>query len=95
MDVTYKMCKLALPLFFLVVKTNVGYLLIAEFVIQHEDTKSIAEALGILKERWDREGIQVANFMIVCQQSEENAIRGMFLESCVYLCGFHRLQAWL
>ena len=33
--------------------------------------------------------------MIDCQQSEENAIRGMFPESCVYLCGFHRLQAWL
>ena len=95
MDMTYKTCKLALPLFFLVVKTNVGYSVIAKFVIQHEDTKSIAEALGILKERWDREGIQVANFMIDYQQSEENAIQGMFLESCVYFCGFHRLQAWL
>ena len=72
-----------------------GYSVIAEFVIQHEDTKSISEALGILRERWDREGIQVANFMIDCQQSEENAIWGMFLESCVYLCGFHRLQTWL
>ena len=93
MDATYKTCKLALPLFFLVFKTNVGYSVIAEFVIQHEDTKSIAEALGILKERWDRERIQVANFMIDCQQSEENAIRGVFPESCVYLYGFHRLQA--
>ena len=70
-----------------------GYSVIAEFIIQHEDMKSIAEALGILRERWDREVIQVANFMINCQQSEENAIRGMFPESCVYLCGFHRLQA--
>ena len=33
--------------------------------------------------------------MIDCQQSEENSIRGVFPESCVYLCGFHRLQAWL
>ena len=72
-----------------------GYSVIAECVIQHEDTKSIVEALGILKERGDREGIQVTNFMINCQQSEDNVIQGTFLESCVYLCGFHRLQAWL
>ena len=38
MDATYKTCKLALPLFFLVVKTNVGYSIIAKFIIQHEDT---------------------------------------------------------
>ena len=95
MDATYKTCKLALPLFFLVVRTNVGYSVICEFVIQHKDTTSIAEALQILKERWDGHGIKVGNFMIDCQQSEENAIRGVFLESCVYLCAFHRLQAWL
>ena len=95
MDVTYKTCKLALPLFFLVMKTNVGYSVIAEFIIQHEDMTSIAEALHILKERWDKEGIKVGNFMIDCQQLEENAICGVFPESCVYLCGFHRLQAWL
>ena len=49
MDETYKTCKLALPLFFLVMKTNVGYSVIAEFIIQHEDTTSIIEALDILK----------------------------------------------
>ena len=81
MDATYKTCKLALPFFFLVVKTNVGYSVVAEFIIQHEDTTSIAEALGILKERWEVEGITIGNFMIDCQQSEENAIHGVFLES--------------
>ena len=95
MDATYKTCKLALPLFFLVVKTNVGYSVVAEFIIQHEDMTSIAEALHILKEKWDGHGIKIGNFMIDCQQSEENAIHGVFTESCIYLCGFHRLQAWL
>ena len=33
MDTTHKTCKLALPLFFLVVKTNVGYSVVLEFVI--------------------------------------------------------------
>ena len=48
MDATYKMCKLSLPLFFLVVRTNVGYAVIAEFIVQHEDTTSMMEALLIL-----------------------------------------------
>ena len=95
MDATYKTCKLSLPLFFLVVRTNVGYSVVTEFVIQHEDSSSIAEALEFLKCRWDKEGIKIGNFMIDCQQSEENAIQGVFPESRVYLCGFHRLQAWL
>ena len=95
MDATYKTCKLSLPLFFLVVRTNVGYSVIAEFVIQHEDSQSIAEALGLLRAQWDANQISVGNFMIDCQQSEENAIRGIFPESVIFLCSFHRLQAWL
>jgi len=95
MDATYKMCKLSLPLFFLFIRTNVGYSVVAEFIIQHEDTASISEALQILRTKWDEHGIQVGNFMIDCQQSEENAIQAMFPESVVYLCAFHRLQAWL
>ena len=95
MDATYKTCKLSLPLFFLVVRTNVGYSVVAEFIIQHEDSESIAEALGLLRVQWDANGITVGNFMIDCQQSEENAIRGIFPESVVYLCNFHLLQVWL
>ena len=95
MDATYKTCKLALPLFFLVVRTNVGYSVVAEFIIQHEDTTSITEALTNLCKRWDECDIEVGNFMIDCQQSEENAIHAVFPDSVVYLCAFHRLQAWL
>ena len=89
MDATYKTCKLALPLFFLVVRTNVGYSVVAEFIIQHEDTMSITEALKILHKRWDECDIEVGNFMIDCQQSEENAICAVFPDSVVYLCAFH------
>ena len=92
MDATYKTCKLALPLFFLVVRTNVGY---SVFIIQHEDTTSITEALKILRKRWDECDIEVGNFMIDCQQLVENAICAVFPDSVVYLCAFHRLQAWL
>ena len=95
MDATYKMYKLSLPLFFLVVRTNVGYAVIAEFIVQHEDTTSITEALFILQKCWDKEGINIGNFMINCQQSEENAICVVFPDTIVYLCAFHRLQEWL
>ena len=95
MDATYKTCKLALPLFFLVVRTNVGYSVVAEFIIQHENKTSITEALMILHKRWDKCDIEVGNFMIDCQQSEEKAIRAVFPDSFVYLCAFLRLQAWL
>ena len=68
MDATYKMCKLFLPLFFLVVRTNVGYAVIAKFIVQHEDTTSITEAMSILWNRWDKEGNNIGNFMIDCQK---------------------------
>ena len=48
MDATYKTCKLALPLFFLVIHMNVGYSVVAEFIIQHEDMASITEALTVV-----------------------------------------------
>ena len=69
--------------------------MIAEFIVQHEDTTSITEALLILQKCWDKEGINIRNFMIDCQQSEENAICVVFPDTVVYLCAFHRLQAWL
>ena len=72
---------------FLVFCTNVGYSVVAEFLIQHEDTTSITEALTILCKRWDECDIEVGNFMIDCQQSEENAIRAVFpTVLCICAC---------
>ena len=67
-------------------KTNVGYSVVKEFIIQHKDMTSIAEALGILKERWDMEGIKIGNFMIDCQQSEENAIDVVCSQKVLLIC---------
>ena len=74
---------------------NVGYSAVVEFIIQHEDMTSITEALTSLHKRWDKCDIEVGNFMIDSQQSEENAIHAVFPDNVVYLCAFHRLQAWL
>ncbi|XP_013393642.1 uncharacterized protein LOC106161284 isoform X1 [Lingula anatina] len=51
LDATYRTCRYALPLFFLVVRTNVDYQVVAFFVVQQETRESIAEALTIIRNR--------------------------------------------
>lgn len=46
-DATYKTTKYEVALFFLCVKTNVGYVVVAEFVVSSESAHEIAEALSI------------------------------------------------
>ena len=49
MDATYKTTKYSIPLFFVCVKTNVSYSVVAEFIIQSEMKDDIFEALSVLK----------------------------------------------
>jgi len=49
-DATYKTTKYEISLFFLSVKTNVGYMVVAEFIISSESAEEIAEALSVLKD---------------------------------------------
>ena len=50
LDATYKTSKNALPLFFVCVKTNVGYQVVAAFVMQNEQLVDIEKALHIIKQ---------------------------------------------
>ena len=50
LDATYKTMRYELPLFFLVVKTNLNYIVVGSFIIQTETTASIEEALGIFRD---------------------------------------------
>ena len=52
LDATYRTTCYTLPLFFLVVKTNVDYQVVGAFVLENEDTESIDEAIGISK-KWN------------------------------------------
>ena len=45
LDATYKITRYDLPLFFLVVKTNINYAVVGFFVIQNETTIVITESL--------------------------------------------------
>ena len=47
MDATYKTTKYSIPLFFVCVKTNVLYSVVAEFIIQSETAEYIREALSV------------------------------------------------
>ena len=60
-DATYKSTKYSIPLFFLCVKTNVSYTVVAEFIIQSETSEHILEALSMLKS-WNPYMLQVYKY---------------------------------
>ena len=49
LDATYKTTKYEMPLFFISVKTNVGYSIMADFVVQEEMIEQILEALRVVQ----------------------------------------------
>ena len=49
LDATYKTTRHALPLFFMVVKTNVDYQIVPSFVAEKETQEAITEALEVIK----------------------------------------------
>ena len=53
LDASYCTTRYLLPLFFLAIKTNVHYQVVGSFIIQHEITEAIAEALHTLKQ-WNK-----------------------------------------
>ena len=92
LDATYKTTKYDLSLFFLCVKTSVGYSIVAEFVIQSETAQQISEALAVLKQ-WNPNW-KPSFFKIDYSEAELSAIEEVFPSTKVYLCDFHREQAW-
>lgn len=92
MDATYKTTKYSIPLFFVCVKTNVSYSVVAEFIIQSETAECIYEALSILKSwnpKWEPQ-FYITDYSDV----EIAAVNKLFPKTQVYLCEFHREQAW-
>lgn len=90
LDATYKTTRYALPLFFLCVRTNVDYVVVATFVLQYEDKSSIAEALTILKS-WNEEW-SPASAMVDFSEAEINAVESVFPRE---YCGRLILQCYI
>ena len=76
LEATYKTTKYVLPLFFIVVKTNIDYQVVASFVTQDENSKTITEALKIIK-HWNPEWNSKC-FMVDNCDEEINAIKNIF-----------------
>jgi len=76
LDATYRTTRYALPLFFLCVQTNSGYCVVGSFIIEKEDSKSVAEALSVIKDsnpEWNS-----LSFMIDASEIEANGIQMLF-----------------
>ena len=76
LDATYRTTKYSLPLFFLAVKTNVNYMVVASFITQDEKTDSIRDALNILK-TWNPEWKPTCFMTDYCNE-EINALESIF-----------------
>ena len=82
LDVTYKTTRYLLPLFFLVVKTNVDYQIVATFMTESETLEAITEALGIIKS-WN-EDLQPLYCMTDYCTAEIHALETIFVGACLY-----------
>ncbi|XP_029923308.1 SUMO-activating enzyme subunit 1 isoform X1 [Myripristis murdjan] len=91
-DATHKTTKYDLALFFISVQTNCGYIVVAVFIVQSEKACHIKEALKVLKE-WNP-GWDPKFWMCDFSDAECNALQSAFPNTQVYLCDFHREQAW-
>ena len=92
-DATYKTTKYALPLFLLVVRSNVSYVPVAEFFVESENINNIKEALEVVKS-WNKDW-NPRYFMLDYSEQEYQALQQIFPDSSKYLCNFHVEQAWL
>ena len=91
-DATYKTTKYDLALFFLCVRTNVNYTVVAEFIVQCESANEIADALTIIRQ-WNPDW-SPPFFKSNYSEAEHLAITQVFPQCTVYLCDFHCEQAW-
>ena len=86
-DATYKTTRYDLALFFICVRTNVGYTIVAEFITQSETAEHILEALLILKS-WNLDW-QPKFFMSDYSEAKHDALEQAFPGIKVFLCGFN------
>lgn len=83
LDATYRTTRYALPVFFLCVRTNVDYIVVATFVTQFEDAASIGEALLMVRS-WNSNW-SPTSFMVDCCEAEMKALETVFAGKLKYL----------
>ena len=91
LDATYKTTRYALPLFFVVVQTNVNFQVCCVIVLQEESTEMITKALKMFKE-WIPMVFPKYAF-VDFDEREIASLEIVFERVKVFLCDFHREQA--
>jgi len=76
LDATYKTTRYSLPLFFLVVHTNVHYQVVGLFVVQNETSHCIKDALQLLRK--ENPSWNPKNFMTDNCEKEITALEDIF-----------------
>lgn len=92
MTLIYKTTLYDLALFFITIRSDAGYIVAAEFIIQAETSEHIEEALTILRS-WNPSW-SPTYFMSDYSEAEILAIESAFPSTKVYLCDLHREQCW-
>ena len=95
LDATYKTSRYALPLFFMCVRINVNYIVVASFIVQSETTAAVAEALEIMKE-WNPDW-NPRNWMVDFSEIEIKALQSVFaglelLRVTLFVICRHKIQ---
>ena len=73
-------------------RTNVNYIVVAQFIIQSESIQHIHEVLNVLAD-WNPQW-NPSYFMCDCSEAEIGAIELTFPSTEIHICDFHREQAW-
>lgn len=76
LDATYRTCRYSMALFFLVVPTNVNYMVVGTFLTDTEDAFTLQQALGKLRE-WNPDWNPKA-FMTDYSEAEISAVECSF-----------------
>jgi hypothetical protein len=82
LDAAYKTTKYDLALFFVCVKTNVNYTVVADFIVQSETSDQIKEALDVLKS-WNP-AWKPPYFMSDYSEAQITALRNAFPDLKTY-----------
>ena len=83
LDATYRVCRYGMPLYFLYVKTNVCYLVVAAFIKNSKQTKDIREVLEMIAS-WNP-GFVSKRTLADFAAYQRNAVKSVWPSCCVNL----------
>ena len=92
LDALYRAGRYSLPVFFLMVRTNVNYQVVAVIVVQQETRQSLVNALQVVR-LWNSD-VNPRFALVDSYEEEVAALEEAFPGVQVHVCDYHREQAW-